>query len=153
VDKKTDTSNEKAWEVLVSFLKDNQQRVTPERKEVLDEAFARHDHFTADELADEMKMKGSKVGRATVFRTLDLMVKAGVVKKIRDEDTHAHYEHILGHAEHDHMICDRCGKFIEYLTPEIKQILEREARKVNFKVRTFRATIFGICEICAASED
>lgn len=138
-----DTSIEEAWPVFVEFLKEKSSRITQARRIVFEHVFARHDHFRADDLAAELASGPSHVSRGTVYRTLDLMTEAGLVQKIRDQDVHAHYEHIYGHGRHHHLICDKTGEFIEFASPLISEEIDRICKEKNFKQRFHRVAVFG----------
>ncbi len=138
-----------AWNRFVTYLKERNYRTTPERKIILDVAFNRHDHFTAIDLYNNVKEISDKIGRATVFRTLDLMVSCNLVKRIQVNKSHVIYEHIFGHAKHDHMVCDNCGKYIEFIHPDIDSSINSEAKRLNFTVRDYKTLVFGMCEICS----
>jgi len=140
---------QEAWALFVEFLKHRGDRITESRRIVFERVFARHDHFCADHLAMDLATGPSHVSRGTVYRTLDLMVAAGLVRKIRDSDVHAHFEHTYGHPEHEHMVCDRCGRFIEFRTPVIQEEIGRISRQNKFKVTRHRTMVFGICSACA----
>lgn len=141
-----DRSVEEAWPVFVDFLKAQNSRITQARWIVFDHVFARHDHFRADDLAGELASGLNHVSRGTVYRTLDLMTEAGLVQKIRDQDVHAHYEHIYGHGRHHHLICEKTGRFIEFASPEISAEIERICKKHGFKQRLHRLVVFGELE-------
>jgi Fur family ferric uptake transcriptional regulator len=141
-----DTSAGEAWPLFVEFLKDKESRITQARRIVFDQVFARHDHFRADELAAELASGPNHVSRGTVYRTLDLMTQAGFVQKIRDQDVHAHYEHIYGHGWHHHLICENTGEFIEFSSKVITDELERICSQHHFKPRIHRLVVFGTLE-------
>ncbi len=138
-----DRSAEEAWPLFVAYLKSSALRITTVRRIVFDRAFARHDHFRADELAAELAVGKNRVSRGTVYRTLDLMTDAGFVQKIRDQDVHAHYEHIYGHGRHHHLICEETGEFIEFSSKVISAEIERICKEKHFKERFHRVVVFG----------
>lgn len=141
-----DRSVEEAWPLFVEFLKAKASRITEARRIVFEHVFARHDHFRADDLAADLATGMDRVSRGTVYRTLDLMTEAGLVQKIRDQDVHAHYEHIYGHGRHHHLICDQTGSFIEFSSPAISDEIERICREKGFKQRFHRIVVFGESE-------
>lgn len=138
-----DTSADEAWPQFVEFLKNKDSRITQARRIVFDRVFARHDHFRADDLAAELASGPDHVSRGTVYRTLDLMTEAGFVQKIRDQDVHAHYEHIYGHGRHHHLICEDTGEFIEFSSKVLSDEIDRICKKYNFKQRLHRLVVFG----------
>jgi Fur family transcriptional regulator, ferric uptake regulator len=141
-----DTSMEEAWPLFVDYLKNKDSRITTARRIVFERVFARHDHFRADDLAAELASGPDHVSRGTVYRTLDLMTEAGFVQKIRDQDVHAHYEHIYGHGRHHHLICENTGEFIEFSSKVISDEIERICKKHRFKQRLHRLVVFGTLE-------
>ncbi|MDZ8117886.1 Fur family transcriptional regulator [Pontiella agarivorans] len=145
-------SVEEAWPLFVEFLKKKDARVTQARKIVLTQVFSRHDHFCADDLAAELSSGMNHVSRGTVYRTLALMEEAGLVRVIRDTDVHAHYEHTFNHPHHEHMICDKCGQFIEFADDEIMVLIEQACKEHEFEERNHRIVIFGTCAACKAKE-
>ena len=143
-------SVEEAWPLFVDFLKKKDARVTQARKIVLTQVFSRHDHFCADDLAAELSSGVNHVSRGTVYRTLALMEEAGLVRVIRDTDVHAHYEHTFNHPQHEHMICDQCGQFIEFSDNRITTLVGKACREHGFEERTHRIVVFGTCASCRA---
>ncbi len=141
-------SVEEAWPLFVDFLKKKDARVTQARKIVLTQVFSRHDHFCADDLAAELSSGLNHVSRGTVYRTLALMEEAGLVRVIRDTDVHAHYEHTFNHPHHEHMICDRCGQFIEFSDEKIMELIDAACVAKQFKERNHRIVVFGTCKDC-----
>ena len=137
-----------AWENFREFLKKRGDRITETRRIVLANALVRKDHFQADDLATELAHGRNRVSRGTVYRTLALLVEAGILREIRDRDTHAHYEPIFGRRHHEHMICEKCGCFIEFVDDDLLEHIQQACERSNFKQRSHHVTIFGICEEC-----
>lgn len=144
-------SVEEAWPMFVEFLKKKDARVTQARKIVLTQVFSRHDHFCADDLAAELSSGMNHVSRGTVYRTLSLMEEAGLVRVIRDTDVHAHYEHTFNHPHHEHMICDKCGQFIEFSDEKIMELIAKACKEFEFEERNHRIVVFGTCKDCQAA--
>ena len=143
LDDEEDTSVEEAWPCFVDFLKAKASRITQARRIVFEHVFARHDHFRADDLAAELASGPNHVSRGTVYRTLDLMTEAGLVQKIRDQDVHAHYEHIYGHGRHSHLICEKSGEFIEFSSEVISEEIVRICKEHGFEEQFHRLVVFG----------
>ena len=137
-----------AWEIFVGFLKSRNDRITQTRRIVLERALDRHDHFRADDLASNLARGADRVSRGTVYRTLTLLVQAGLVREIRDTDAHAHFEPVFGREHHEHMVCDECGKFIEFVDTGMEGHISRACEKQKFTQRTHRVIIFGLCSEC-----
>ncbi len=144
---------EEAWEAFVRFLKGRQARVTEARKIVLTQALRRDDHFRADDLAADLAEGPQRVSRGTVYRTLALLVEAGLVHEIRDDDQHVHYEALFGRGRHQHMVCDRCGRFLEFTDERIDQAVREQARQRGFATRLHRTIVLGTCRQCLEESD
>lgn len=138
-----------AWREFREFLLRRGERITQPRRIVLQQALACRNHFRAEELATVLSKADRPVSRGTVYRTLALLVEAGLLREIRDGDIHVHYEITVGREHHEHMICDQCKKFIGFSDAEIADLLAVACRKHNFQQRTHRIVIFGLCEECA----
>src|SRR5919206_4582794 len=95
-----------------TFLERQGLKLTSERTALLREIFSTHYHFEADELLFKMKEKGAKISRATVYRTLELLVKSGMVSRVHLGEDHYHYEHVRGDSPHAPLICTTCGTVI-----------------------------------------
>ena len=139
---------EAAWAEFVAFLRANGARIPHARRVVLEHVLGRGDHFRADEIAKALSSGPSRVSRGTIYRTLALMVEAGLVREIRDTDVHAHYEWVFGLPDHEHMVCDECGEFIEFSDPRICSAIRDACREQSFDCRSYRVMVFGICPAC-----
>lgn len=138
----------KEIEIFIDFLKDKGLKLTPQREKVLAIFLDKEKHFTVEDLYNLTKKKDSSIGQATVFRTLKLLVEAGIAAEVDFGDKKTRYEHKYGHKHHDHIICTECGKLIEAMDPKIEKLQEKLCEKFSFKPLSHKLKIFGICQQC-----
>jgi Fur family ferric uptake transcriptional regulator len=145
---KTDLPDEQ--QRFESFLRARQLKLTGERQELLAEVFAQAQHFDADQLHIMLKQKGKAISRATVYRTLDLLVQCGLVRKSSFGDQHAHYEAVKSDEHHDHLICINCHGIIEFFRPDLEKLQDAICTEHAFKPLHHSLQIFGLCRECRA---
>jgi len=138
-------------ELFDSFLKKKNLKFTKERQAILKEVFLRHDHFDADQLLSDLYSKKERVSRATVYRTLDLLLESQLIQTIDLGDRGRYFEHIYGHDHHDHMICVTCHKVIEFTNLEIEKLQDKECEKASFKLISHSLELRGLCQDCQTS--
>jgi Fur family ferric uptake transcriptional regulator len=139
-------------EKFLSFLESKGLKPTRERLIILREALSTDGHFEADDLLAILKSKGEKTSRATVYRTLDIISRAGILRKIVIGDTAAQFEKITGDERHDHMICQNCGKKIEFTCPGLAAMQKQLCDDYKFTMRDYSFQIYGICSECAKGQ-
>ena len=110
--------------------------------------FSTHGHFTAEDLVRTVRKLGARIGRVTVYRTLNLMVDAGLVEERSFERGRLHYEHTVGHHHHDHMVCVGCGRIIEFESDAIAREQRAAAAREGFTILHHNHTLFGHCRAC-----
>lgn len=125
-------------------------RGTAPREEVLRCLLAEGGHRSPEAIYAELRRGRTSVGRATVFRTLKLLEECGLASKVMFADGSARYERAMGRAHHDHMICVDCGHALEFESPSIERIQNREATRRGFRVLWHRHELFGRCRGCAS---
>jgi len=125
-------------------------RLTRERREIVSEILCSCGHFAPDDLFIRMRAKGSKVSRASVYRTIPLLVESGLIAQVEKTDKHAHYERISENSHHDHMICTVCGKVIEFYSKPLERLQERLCAQENFRGVSHCLEIMGVCKDCSA---
>jgi Fur family ferric uptake transcriptional regulator len=130
------------------FLQHQRLKLTNERRALVREIFGAHYHFEADELLEHMREKRLKISRATVYRTLDLLVKSGMVRRVHLGEDHYHYERVTENSHHDHLICTTCGGVIEFHDPELEQRQLRICARRGFTPTFHNLQILGICSRC-----
>lgn len=130
------------------YLRSQGLKFTVQRKLILRKVFAMHDHFEADDLATEFRLEGKKLSRATVYRTLPLLVQCGLIREVQFGENHAHYEPTMGHQHHDHLICVTCGKVVEFCDDSIEQLQDDVCAKHGFQLESHSLEIKGYCNHC-----
>lgn len=135
-----------AAEIFRDFLKNGQNRITPERFEVMDAAIEHQGHFGADDLFIEMKNQKSSVSRATVYKTLELLVQCDLLGKHNFGENLTRYESNFRKQTHDHLICMDCGRIVEFINPRVKKLPGEIAASLGFEVESFSFNIFARCK-------
>ena len=138
--------NKQAEEIFRDFLKSGKNRITPERFEVMEAALEYDGHFNADDLYILMKNSSSRVSRATVYKTLELLAQCELLSKRNFGDNIKRYESSFKKQVHDHLICVDCGKIIEFADPRIKQLPEQISEELGFNFESYSFNIFGTCK-------
>jgi len=134
------------------YLATQGMRLTHERDTIVREIFADHEHFETDEIVARLTKRrtdGSRVSRATVYRTIGHLEAAGLIRKVARTNDREVYEHDYGYPQHDHFICQKCNSLIEFRNEQISTILESIAADHGFRMTGHRLEVHGICEKCA----
>ena len=136
----------------IQLLKDSLQneglRYTSQRQIVWDEICKTDDHRDAEEIYFTIKQSGKKVSRATVYRTIDVLVKNNLVRKLKLGDGRNRYENKLDRGHHDHIVCIQCGKIDEFMDENIEKLQDEIAKKHQFKIVRHIHQLFGLCRDC-----
>ncbi len=134
--------------VFKDFLGERGLKLTKERIAILKEVFSFHAHFEPEHLYFRMREGGSKASRASVYRTLSLLVESGLVEKVTRTEKGTVYEHTYGHKHHDHMICRACGKVIEFYSEKLENIQSEICASNGFDGASHTLEIRGSCDEC-----
>lgn len=135
-------------DIFKKYLDSKKLKFTVERQAILDRVFANYKHFEADELLVDLRQNKLKISKATIYRTLSLLVKCGLLREVIFGERHTHYEQVYGHEHHDHMVCNDCGMIIEFVEHRIERLQDEVCKKNNFEPESHRLQIQGLCEDC-----
>ncbi|MEW6619911.1 MAG: Fur family transcriptional regulator [bacterium] len=134
--------------VFRDYLKQKGLKFTPERQLVLKYAFEIHSHFEAEDLFLKIRKSGNRVSKGTIYRTLPLLIDCNLIRTVEFVEQHLHYEHVLGHKHHEHLVCLKCGQVIEFYNGIIEDELERICSKNKFRLNGHKIEATGYCEKC-----
>jgi len=113
--------------------------------------FLRQDgHLSAEELVELIRKDDTRISRATVYRTLQWMVEAGIARRVDFGDGRFRFEHSYRHPRHFHLICKTCNQSFEFLSSDIETLVEEVAAARHFAARQSVLQIYGTCENCRA---
>lgn len=138
----------KPLEVFTSYLADQNLKMTPQRRLILDTFIKHDDHLSSEELYAKVKRRDKSVGQATVYRTLKLLNESGLIEPLDFADGVTRYEMSYGESHHDHLICEKCGKNIEIFDETIEHRQEELAKEHGFKLLRHKMYLYGICSDC-----
>src|SRR5881394_2137805 len=141
----TQSPEDKFREYLAS--RPRAQRYTDQQRDMVRYIFNQHNHFDADRLIEDMKAAGLGVSRATIYRTLNKLVDAGLLRRI-DIGPRMVYEHDYGYPQHEHMVCQECGTMIEFQAPAIGHVLQEICKQHGFQSTGHTFVIRGVCGAC-----
>lgn len=142
-----------ARDILREHLKrDGKQRVTTERFAVLDAVLQTQGHFDAEGLYYRLLSGGSRVSKATVYNTLDLLQQCGLVSKYRFAEKPSRYEKAYGRPHHHHLICLECGDILEFVNDNLERLQEEVCADKGFRPQSSSLQIFGTCSKCKGKD-
>jgi Fur family ferric uptake transcriptional regulator len=134
------------------FLAAQGLKFTSQRRAIAEVFFEASEHYSLTELLDLAKRRQPSIGYATVYRTMKLMAESGLAAAHKFVEGHeARYEPAVAGEHHDHLICVRCSRIIEFEDEEIERRQDVIARQYGFDVTSHRHEIYGICPQCRAS--
>lgn len=131
-----------------ALLEERGLKFTFERQFIFEEVSRLKNHFDADSLYARFKQKGLRISRDTVYRTIPLLLESGIIQKSVGEGKREFYEPTGTKGHHDHMMCLRCGNFIEFKCDEIEALQEKVCGKYGFELKFHDHRLFGICRDC-----
>lgn len=124
-------------------------RLTSPRGAIVDRVLQQREPFTATELLEDLRARAPEVGRATVFRTLNLLISIGVVQRVRLRGDVEGYV-ACGTSHHHHVVCSVCGAVGEVDSPALEDALSSAAAASGFKLRSHALELSGLCASCTS---
>ncbi len=137
-----------AAQQLQDYLAGQGLKSTHQRDEILAVFVSAGRHLSVEELYELMKKGNPGIGYATVYRTMKLFAQAGLAEERRFDDGFTRYEYKASDGHHDHLICTRCGRIIEFENDRIEELQESMAKKNRFLAQSHKLEIYGLCGDC-----
>ncbi|HEV2147824.1 MAG TPA: Fur family transcriptional regulator [Longimicrobiaceae bacterium] len=133
------------------YLRQQGLPVTQQREVVADVVFNSSEHLSVEEIEAQLRSRGERIGKATIYRTMEILVRSGLVEEHDFGEGFKRYEHLFGQQPvHEHLICTHCARVTEFERPEIGRIEEEVARQHGFLPTRHRLEIYGLCADCQA---
>ena len=127
-------------------------RATAPRRAIAKLVAHRRGHFTANDLLADAAARDVRVGRATVFRTLDLLAARGQLERIDLPSGEHAYVACAPQEHHHHVVCRSCGRSVEVADAGLQSVVGEIARRSGYRIESHRLELFGLCGECAMSE-
>ena len=128
-------------------------KCTPARLSIFKEVYSSSEHFDADEIYFRLRSEKKRVSRATVYRTLDLLVENGFVSKVNVGQSQVHFENTLAQKHHEHLVCTQSGKIIEFNNKLLEEEQNRICKEYGFLPTKHNLIVFGLCDKCQRRSD
>ncbi|MDC7127265.1 MAG: transcriptional repressor [Spirochaetales bacterium] len=139
--------NDNKTAIFNAFLKTKWLKLTWELEKILQKIMEMDEHFLPEDLIQYFEQAGNeRISRATVYRTLKLLEEASIINSFHINDDFKKYERIKAH--HDHMICNECGKIIEFYDERLERIQKEICDEYGFKADSHIMNITGKCIDC-----
>ncbi len=130
------------------YLRDHDLPVTAQRERVAEVVLEAIGHLSVEDIEHRLRERGLRIGTATVYRTLDILAKSGMIAERDFGEGFRRYEPVPGHPHHEHLICLSCGKVVEFANDQLEQIKLVIAKDYGFTHHHHRLDIYGLCREC-----
>lgn len=147
-----DARTQDALERFERFLHGKELRLTEARAAIVEAALARAGHYPIEELISDLKRRGIRGSKATVYRTLPLLAEAGILQPAIVAGDARSYETTFGRQHHDHLLCGHCGKVVEFELEAFETLQRELAMRHGFRLEGHYHELVGSCPECLAKE-
>ena len=134
--------------IFKEHLRQQGLKSTAQRDDIARVFFASRRHISVEELYNEVKRVNPGIGYATVYRTMKLLTECGLAVERHFRDAEARYESASEGRHHDHMICESCGKIVEFEEERIEALQAEVARRLGFQFTGHKMELYGLCRDC-----
>jgi Fur family ferric uptake transcriptional regulator len=134
--------------IFITYLEKKSLRLTRQREYISQKIFTTKKHFSVEDMVDVFKNNGGTLGRVTIYRTIALLVDAGLLSEIDFNKGCKHYERSLNRASHAHLVCKRCGKVTEFASSQLENIINKIRATKAFEDLSYDFKATGVCSAC-----
>ena len=129
-------------------LREQHLPITRQRDVVARAVLLSDEHLSVDAIQRRLQEQGERVGLATIYRTLDVLVESGLVRAHDFGEGFKRYEPMPAQTDHEHLICERCGQVVEFQNERLERMLPIIADEHAFQHARHRVEIYGVCREC-----
>jgi len=134
------------------YLREHSLPVTTQREQVAEVVLDSRGHLSVEDIEQRLRERGLHIGKATVYRTLDILARSGMISERDFGEGFRRYERVPGHPHHEHLICTRCGKVTEFTNDRLERLKALVAEEYGFQHHHHRLDIYGLCRECQLKE-
>jgi Fur family ferric uptake transcriptional regulator len=134
-----------------AYLRTHGLPVTPQRVAIAEVVLSRDRHLSAEEIARELARGGAKAGTATIYRTLEVLARSGLVEERDFGEGFRRFEGARHLAPHEHVLCTVCGRVVEFQDDRLEGMTATIAASKGYARQRHRLVIFGVCETCRSA--
>jgi len=139
-------AHEAEQKALADYLEKNHLKQTRQREVILNAFLDANTHVTSEDLYQAVRKEHANIGYTTVYRTMKLLVEAGLATERHFDDGITRYE--IEHEHHDHLVCTRCGRIEEFECQMIESAQNAIAKHYNYQLLRHRHELYGLCPDC-----
>jgi len=137
-------------EQFIKYLRDNGYLITRQRRRIAEIIFNSTGHLSVEDIQNLLRQKKISASIASIYRTLDVLIKSNLVVQHRFGKRFKRFEAVLKDKHHDHLICTRCGKVLEFKNDAIEDLQVKVALEHDFNITNHKLDIYGYCNRCRA---
>lgn len=143
-----DKAIDEQFQLFEEYIRSEGLRMTHQREMVVRTFLQTDGHISTEELYELARKRDSKIGYATVFRTLKALTECGLARETDLNDGRTRFEHLYKRPYHHHIVCVECKGTIEFYSPELEKLQEQIVERYDFEPVRNKFQIFGICKNC-----
>lgn len=133
---------------IAGILREHGHKLTPQRHIVLKVMASNHDHLTPDAIYEKSRLEDPDIGRATVYRTLDLLSKLNLVCRVHTDGECRSYMMRRPTEHHHHLVCSGCGKVVDFTNCSLNEMEKRLSQESGFDIKGHLLEFYGLCRDC-----
>lgn len=136
---------------IAGMLREQGYKLTPQRHTVLKVMASNHDHLTPEVIYERSRLEDPGIGRATVYRTLDVLSKLNLVCRVHGEDGCRSYMMRRPTEHHHHLVCSGCGKVVDFTNCSLVEMEKKLSKESGFDIKGHLLEFYGLCRDCIIS--
>jgi len=144
----TELENQNRQALLDKYMAEKGLKSTRQRALIVETFFDAGGHVSVEDVWSRVRKLDARVSVATVYRTMKLLAESGLAHARNFGDGQTRYEAAIGREHHDHLICTRCNKIIEFENDRIETMQDMVAKRHGFRVTSHKMELYGLCRDC-----
>jgi len=136
---------------IAGILREQGYKITPQRLALLKVIASHHDHLSPDEISEIARQENPRIGRVTVYRTLELLDKLTLICQVHAPGGYRNYMMRRPTEHHHHLVCSGCGRAVDFTNCDLSNLEKELAEKTGFNIEGHLLELYGLCQDCQAT--